>query len=376
MLTTSSRAFGSPGRYIQGPGELYRLPRHSLAFGKIAFAVIDDFFYERLTQELTETYRNNDAVFVSTRFKGEITKSCIEISAAKAREAAAEVIIGIGGGKTLDTAKAAAFRLGLPLIIVPTSASTDAPTSAMSIIYNEQHEHSDVYYYTKNPDLVLVDSRIIADAPVRFLVSGMGDALATVYEARATLRTNSPNYINQDSGPYRGTRTASAIAELCGQTILENGRMARIANEQHVVTEALEAVIEANILMSGLGFENVGCSASHAVHNGLSACPDGSKALHGEKVAFGILCQLVAENAPAEELHRLMDFYFDVGLPLTLEDLGIEPGKEKYNIIAADIDQTEWVREPLYVNGDVVKAAVITTQEMGSQYKRKHCSCP
>lgn len=372
MYTTSSIAFGSPGRYIQGPGELYRLPRHSLALGSRAFAIIDEFFFEKLTRELTEIYKKQDAVFSGILYSGEITKSQIDEKTSAARESAAEVIIGIGGGKTLDTAKAVASRLGLPLIIAPTSASTDAPTSAMSILYNDAHEHSDVYYYVKNPDLVLADSQIIADAPARFLVSGMGDAIATVFEARASCRTGSPNYINQDSGPYRGTRTASAIAELCFQTILENGRTAKIANEQHVITESLEAVIEANILMSGLGFENVGCSAAHAVHNGLSACPDGNRALHGEKVAFGVLCQLIAENAPRKLIRKLMKFYLDVGLPLTLEDLGITSGPDTYETIAADVLQTEWVREPMYVNEALVKASVLTAQEAGRQYKRRH----
>lgn len=372
MHTISSIAFGSPSRYIQGPGELGRLPRHSLVLGARAFAVIDEFFFEELTRQLTTIYQKNNAVFTSVLYRGEITKSSIAEKASLARKSEAEVIIGIGGGKTLDTAKAVASQMRLPLIIVPTSASTDAPTSAMSIIYNDRHEHSDVYYYAKNPDLVLVDSDIIAHAPVRFLVSGMGDAIATVFEARATCRTNSPNYINQDSGPYRGTRTASAIAELCYRTILENGRMAKTANENHVVTEALEAVIEANILMSGLGFENVGCSASHAVHNGLSACPGGNKSLHGEKVAFGVLCQLAAENAPPETICGLMQFYLDVGLPLTLEDLGIAPNNEIYEMIAADVLQTEWVREPIYVNKEAVKAAVIMAQETGHQYKLQH----
>lgn len=371
MHTISSIAFGSPSRYIQGPGELGRLPRHSLILGSRAFAVIDEFFFEGLTRQLTAEYQKNNAVFTSVLYRGEITKSNIEEKTSMAQKSAAEVIIGIGGGKTLDTAKAVAARLRLPLIIIPTSASTDAPTSAMSIIYNDRHEHSDVYYYTKNPDLVLVDSEIIANAPVRFLVSGMGDAIATVFEARTTCRTNSPNYINQDSGPYRGTRTASAIAELCYRTILENGRMAKTANENHVVTEALEAVIEANILMSGLGFENVGCAASHAVHNGLSACPGGNKSLHGEKVAFGVLCQLAAENAPLETIRGLMDFYLDVGLPLTLEDLGIAPNNDIYEMIAADALQTEWVREPIFVNTETVKAAVIMAQETGRQHKSR-----
>ena len=369
MIHTASRAFGSPSRYIQGPGEINRLPCHSAQFGRRVFAVIDEFFYGNLPHKLTEIYNYDDSAFTSIEFREEITAEIIRKTAVCAHNFRAEVIVGIGGGKTLDTAKAAASRLNLPLIIIPTSASTDAPTSAMSIIYNEKHEHSDVFYYSKNPDLVLADSQIIADAPVRFLVSGMGDAIATVFEARASVRSGSLNYISQGSGPYRYSNTAIAIAELCYKTILENGVSARIANEQHVVTEALEAVIEANILMSGLGFENVGCAAAHAVSNGLSACPGGNKALHGEKVAFGVICQLVAENTGKALMDEIMKFYLEVGLPLTLEDMGLEPCDVNYDIISADISQTDWVREPFCVNESIVRAAIAAAQEAGRLFK-------
>ncbi|MCR5134392.1 MAG: glycerol dehydrogenase, partial [Clostridiales bacterium] len=289
-------AFGSPGRYIQGPGELGRLPVHAAGYGKGLFAVIDSYFYDALSGRLQAAYEAAGQPCRCVRFAEEITKESIAAAVKRAAGSGCEVVCGIGGGKTLDTAKAVAAKLGLPLIVVPTSASTDAPTSAMSIIYNDRHEHDDVYYYKKNPDLVLMDSRVIADAPVRFLVAGMGDALATVYEARASRRTKSPNYIDQQTGPYLGTRTAMEIAELCGRVVLEYGEAAKQANEAHRVDAALEAVIEANTLMSGLGFENVGCAASHVICNGISATPEGGKALHGEKVAYGILCQLTAEG--------------------------------------------------------------------------------
>ena len=152
---------------------------------------------------------------------------------------------------------------------------------------------------------VIIDSEIIANAPVRFLVSGMGDAMATLFEAKANAASNSPNYICQEAGSFRRTKVAMKIAELCYDTILEYGVAAKIANEQHVVTEALEAVIEANTLMSGLGFENTACACAHAVGDGITATPNGTKTLHGEKVAFGTLCELVAENAPSEIVEEL-----------------------------------------------------------------------
>ena len=203
-------------------------------------------------------YEKEGAELHSFCYHTEITKERIDEALVKACEAKAEVIVGIGGGKAIDTAKCVAAKMEAPLIVIPTSASTDAPTSAMAIIYNDRHEHDDVYYFTKNPDMVLVDSKIIASAPVRYLVAGMGDAMATAFEARATIAMDSNNYICQESGCYRRTRTAEVIAQECLKIILENGRLAKLANEKHLVTEALEAVIEANTLMSGLGFENVG----------------------------------------------------------------------------------------------------------------------
>ena len=197
----------------------------------------------------------------------------------------------------------------------------------------------------------------------------MGDALATIFEARATLHSNSANYICQESGSYRGTRTAMGIAELCYNTILEYGELAKLSNEQHVVTEALEAVIEANILMSGLGFENVGCAGSHVICNGITATPNGNKSLHGEKVAFGVICQLIVENAPKELLDRIIRFNLSVGLPVCLDDMWIEPTEVNLDIISSGTANTEWTREPFYINDAMIKASIKTAHALGKQYK-------
>lgn len=370
-MQTTSMAWGSPSRYIQGPGEIVRLPLHTAKYGKKVFAVIDEFFYDTMPQKLQKMYQENDSQFLSVKYHTEITKESIAQTCEIASAFAPDVVIGMGGGKTLDTAKATASHLNVPVVIVPTSASTDAPTSAMSIIYTKEHEHADVYYYIKSPDLVLVDSEIITNAPVRFLVSGMGDALATVFEARATVRSNSPNYICGESGTYRRTRTAVAVAEACYQMILENGVNAKIANELHVVTEALEAVIEANTLMSGLGFENVGCAGSHVICNGITAAPNGAKALHGEKVAFGVICQLLAENAPMKQIDEVIRFNRSIGLPITLADMKVEATEENYTIISSHTADTEWTREPFYMNDSMVKGIVKAANALGEKYKKE-----
>jgi len=366
QVKKSTRAWGSPGRYIQGPGELMNLPLYSAKFGKRVFIIIDQFFYEDLTAKLTERYAGEDAQIKTIIFNSEVTEKQIEETTEAAREFAPQIIVGIGGGKTLDTAKAVADNYKTGVIIVPTSASTDAPTSALSVLYKENGEHSHARNYDKSPDLVLLDSEIIAQAPVRFLVSGMGDALSTIFEARANQRSDSPNYI---SGGYRQTKTAMAVAEACYSTLLEKGLQAKLAVENKIVTEALEDIIEVNTLMSGLGFENTGCAGAHSVGDGVTALPAGKKTLHGEKVSFGVICQLLAENAPTDLIEEVILFNLSVGLPVTLADLYVDTTPENLRTMAVCSMHSFWDAEPFLVTEDRVVDIILAGDALGRYYK-------
>jgi glycerol dehydrogenase len=250
-------------------------------------------------------------------FAGECTVAEVAAIAAAARAAGAATVIGAGGGKALDAARGAAAELRLPFVSCPTVASTDSPCSAISILYSEAGVFERALFHGRNPDLVLVDSHVIARAPVRLLVAGMGDALSTLFEARACVAARKPN--------TRGgacTISAMALAELCYRTLLADGLAALQSAKNGEVSPALERIIEANTLLSGLGFESAGLAAAHAVHNGLTAAPGTHAFLHGEKVAFGVLVQLVLEQAPRAQLDEVLGFSRSVGLPVTLADIG------------------------------------------------------
>ena len=218
----------------------------------------------------------------------------------------------------LDTARAAAADLGLPVVNCPTVASSDAPCSALSVIYSDEGVFQEYRFYRKNPDLVLVDTAVIAQASPRLLVAGMGDALATWFEARTCVAGHVKNMRGGGS-----THSAAALAELCYKTLLEDGAAALRAVETQVVTPALERLVEANTLLSGLGFESSGLAAAHAVHNGLTVAPGSHHYLHGEKVAFGLLVQLVMEGAPRATVEQVLGFSAEVGLPMTLAEVGL-----------------------------------------------------
>jgi len=215
-------------------------------------------------------------------------------------------------------AKAISHELSKNLVIIPTVASNDAPCSALSVQYRENHMLDRFLHLKRNPDVVLVDSKVISEAPVRFFVAGMGDALATWFEANTCTKSSAKNMPGGLS-----TSAALSLARFCYDTLMEYGVSARLAIEQKALAPAVEKVIEANILVSGLGFESAGLSSAPGIHEGLAALEETEGMMHGELVAFGTLSLLVLENYPRDEIDRVLRFCISVGLPVTLRQLGI-----------------------------------------------------
>jgi glycerol dehydrogenase len=305
-------------------------------------------------------------------FGGECALAEIDRVKTAARQCAARTIVGAGGGKVLDTARAAAADLGLPVVNCPTVASSDAPCSALSVIYSEEGVFQEYRFYRKNPDLVLVDTQVIALAPPRLLVAGMGDALATWFEARTCAARSVRNMRGGAS-----TATALALAELCYRILLADGRAALQAVSTHVVTPALERLVEANTLLSGLGFESSGLAAAHAVHNGLTTAHETHPFFHGEKVAFGLLVQLVLEGSSRTTVDDVLRFSSDVGLPITLADVGLlDLPRDRLDEIARRTTAPgETIHnEPFEVTADMVADAILAADVIGRDWKKHYQS--
>ena len=305
-----------PGKYIQGAGALAELPALVKRFGSHGLILASPTVCKTI---LPQSGLEFDAHAVPVeRFAGECCETELARVAAIIREHHVDVLVGMGGGKTIDTAKIAADRAKIPVLVVPTIASTDAPCSGCAVVYSEQGVFEAVQYQKSNPAAVLVDTAIIAQAPVRFLVAGMGDALATWFEAQACSATQAPNECGGLS-----TLTGLTLAKLCYDTLLQYGATAKLAAAQHLTTPALERIVEANILLSGVGFESGGLASAHSIHNGLTALDETHAYYHGEKVAFGVLAGLQLTDAPPDESARVFAFCETVGLPTTLADLGL-----------------------------------------------------
>jgi len=316
------RIFASPARYVQGAGataELAGQLQH-LSLGSRSLIITSKSPRRALEKMWRQSFSDHGFAIELFDFGGECSSAEISRGVAAARAFQATTIIGAGGGKALDMARAVAGALTLPIVCCPTTAASDAPCSALSVIYSETGVFEKIEFYRRNPDLVLVDSAIIIRAPVRTLIAGMGDALATCFEARACTKAGKPNVLGGAS-----TLAAMAIAELCYRTLLQDGVAALAAAREGVVTPAFERIVEANTLLSGLGFESAGLAVAHSVHNGLTALPETHEFMHGEKVAFGALVQLMLEEQPAALLEEAFGFCVSVGLPVTLAQIGLEP---------------------------------------------------
>lgn len=316
------RAMREPLKYVQGRDALKKFYDEMGYMGKRWLFICSRSGYKACHDKIEESFGDRDDYRRYEVFGGVSSKSEIAKMQKIVEEDKIDAVVGCGGGSAVDTAKATAYYTGKHIVIVPTVAATDAPCTGLSVIYNDDHSFDKYLFYPTNPDAVMVDTSVIANAPVHFLISGMGDALGTYFEGRASIRTESASL--EGTGI---TRAGMALARLCYETLRAYGKQAVEACKAHAVTPALENIVEANVYLSGVGADNVNCAAAHSFYNGVTSL--GIKhADHGDCVAFGTLVQLVLEGASNEEFEDIQGFCLEVGLPVTLEQIGVTTAEQ------------------------------------------------
>ncbi|MBR5470564.1 MAG: iron-containing alcohol dehydrogenase [Oscillibacter sp.] len=354
-----ARGFQSPSRYVQGPDEIKKLPKIVKNYGGTALAIIDTFFYQRFSVEIPQMFAEADMAAYVVEFSGACSDAKLNelIAYCKALPEIPDAFIGIGGGQACDITKAVGAYFRKAFIMVPTALTTDAPTSASTIINNPGEQNRPVNHY-KNPDYVVVDTNITIQAPPHMLISGIGDALATYVEARASFANNNVNYVG--GGGYRPTLLSMNIAKLCFDVLMEKGRAAMLAAKNHLRTPAYEDVVEATALLSGLGFENTSVSMAHGLDAGFESLP--IRVLHGTGVGYCTLVQLIVEN-DLELFEQVFDFCKDVGMPVSTYQLGLtdENRMECINILVDSVHGKRWSVSnlPVHVSRDTLLNAIL-----------------
>lgn len=367
MSSILPRSVTSPKKFFIGSQLLASVGNYMKDFGDNAFIISDEFFLEKVNKEALSSIKENGLSGFVEKFNYECTEAEVDRLGKIVVENKANVIIGIGGGKTLDVSKAVAYYHHLPVILFPTIASTDAPCTALSVLYKENGEFDKYLFLPQNPDMVIADTAIIASAPQRFFSAGVGDALATYFEARACYQADGLNLVNQ-----RPSRTGLGLAQLCFEILSENIDKAMDAVRHKITTQALEQTIEATIYLSGVGAEAGGLAAAHALNNGMSAVASLHHVQHGEKVVFGLLTQLVLENAPQEEIDEVIRIIKAAELPLTLEDMGMKEFIESEWRNVAKIACAEgdtMGNMPMKVTEEDVYNAMIAANALAHRYK-------
>lgn len=311
------RIFGSSHRYYQGPDALDHLPGICEGIAHTPVLIVDSDVLEMTRPRLEAMFAGRPHGLLA--FRGEVTTSSMEDLSADARASGAGVIVGMGGGKALDAAKGCAVRTGLRFVSVPTVASNDSPVATGLAVYDDAHRLVALESLGRNPEAVVVDTRLIARAPRKFLLAGIGDAIAKKFEGEASAAVGGLN-----AHYARQTRAAGYIADGCYRTIREHAVEALTAAGTGQPNEAFEAIVEANILLAGLAFENMGLSTAHGVPRALVRIPAVGGAPHGFHVAYGVLVQLAAEGRDAAFLGDLMAFYAAIGLPRSLTAMGLD----------------------------------------------------
>lgn len=365
-----SKILKSPAKYVQGPDTLKNFDQYLQGMGNRLLIIISQSGTKRICPTLEQCFAGKDYRLHYEIFQGECSQNQIDRLVAVAQDQDSTVIVGIGGGKILDTAKGVAYYAGLPVIIVPTVASTDSPCSSLSVVYRENGEFERYLFLDTCPDMVLVDTTVISKAPVSLLVAGMGDAMATWFEARACRASGNDNQVHA-----KPTRAATGLASMCWDYLQRYGVQAKTDVEAGCCSEAVEIIVEVNTYLSSVGFESGGLAAAHAIQKGFTFIPQLHNLYHGNKVAFCTLTQLMLENAPEEELEAVLRFCCEVGLPICFADMGyIQIDHELLRLAAvkACANGSTIYNMPFAVTPAMVYDALLAADAVGTKYRSEH----
>jgi len=364
------RLLPAPGRFVIGIDSLSELGKHVKHLGNRAFIIGGTISLSKVERKIGETLAENSIEIVGT-YQG--LKACTHSNIAtifgEANSARPDLVLGAGGGTVSDTAKVVASKLRLPLVLVPTICTTNAETSAVSVVYTDKHVFLEDVISPRNPDLVVVDTKLISEAGKCTLEKGMGDALAAKFEAEACDMSQSRN----EHGGI-GTSISLAAARLCFEKLMAYGFDGKLAVDNGLVTPAAEEAIEAVKLLSGLAWEGSGTAAAHAMSDGLTeiesiAPPNKS---HGEIVAFCTIAQLVLEHRPRGELNKIIEWCHEVDLPITLAQLGNADDKQLSGASKKACDPKDSMGNmPFEVTPRMVHDAWVMTDLLGRRYLKE-----
>lgn len=318
-----------PQTYIHQAGAIRSLPKNLESYqirralvvrGQKSWQAVQPFWPEN---ELKDHY-------TEIQFSGECSHEEISRIWQECKDHNYDAIIGVGGGKILDTAKAVADKASIPSILIPTLPSNCACFTPISIVYSEEGKHLGTIRHRQANNLVFVEPELLVNAPIEHLTSGIGDTMAKWYESKIRFNKLKPEEI---SVPLEWSHQA---AKQCRDNILNLGELAYQAAESKLSTTYFTKMIDTIFvlagLVGGLGGKFGQSVGAHAFNYGYVSLGKNAH-LHGSVVAYGILFQLSLEEK-FDEIEKLIPVYRKLGLPVTWDELKITPAEGDLEVIA------------------------------------------
>ena len=352
-----------PAQILRGPGVISQLgdicallgTRALVIGGHQALAAVGDKIRHQLEGSAVE-------LVGSEWFGGESSEGNISRLAKIVKDKKADIVIGVGGGKSLDTCKAVGVETNVPVVTIPTIAATCAAVTPLTIRYHDDGHFRDLFPLPQAPASVIIDSEILAVAPLRWLAAGLGDTLAKWYEFRA---------ISSHHGQLSGVaRSSSANSRICYDLIESYGPVACDAVRAGKPNAGLDQVLDAIFMFAGLTSlmsSGAHAAASHANYEGFTVCDKTREFGHGLLVGFGNLCLLALENRSDEELLEAVRLAQACAVPLRLSEIADLNEDELESIVQASLHAPDMANMPGQVTAEALYAAIARVEEMGAR---------
>ncbi|WP_434511804.1 iron-containing alcohol dehydrogenase family protein [Desulfitobacterium sp. AusDCA] len=308
---------GAPSEYILNEGVLNQLEAKLIERGFQNVLIVHGIkswqaakpFWPQFTRVTSEEYT----------YGGECSLSQVQTLKNIVNQSSYDALIAVGGGKVLDLVKAASHLTHKPFVLIPTLASNCSPWTPISVLYDDSGAYIRFEIYPESASLLLIEPKIQVQAPINLLIAGIGDTLAKWYEADVQMAVIENKPVPLEISYY--------AAKQCKEILLAYSEGAIKAAETGLLNDDFIKVAEAIIVLGGMvggfGDQYGRIAGAHAIHNGLTILEETHHALHGEKVAYGILVQLVLEEK-WDEIDQLIPFYQKLRLPVTMHNLGVQ----------------------------------------------------
>ena len=342
--------------YSIGPGVYDKIYEICSPYGKKIVCIGGQKALQAAENDIREAIKNTDLVITGVQwYGGEASYENVEALKNKPEVKQADMIFAIGGGKALDTGKALAEQLGMPVFTFPTIASNCASTTAVAIMYERNGVFKEPYFTEKPPVHAFIHTEILARAPKQYMWAGMGDTYAKYYEASVSSRKDElPHYLELGVN----------VSQMCVEPVLKYGEKALRDNEAGKVSKELEQVILAIVVSTGLASNlltkehtvHYNSGLAHAVFYSLTAFPQIEKRhLHGEVVGYGVLILLLCDGQQ-EEFKKVYEFHKKTKLPTKLSQ--IEITKDEFESILTNITKrSDIAHYPYVVTEEMIREA-------------------